>query len=87
MAMLGNIYMAQLEKETVARFKRKRRKALKELRKMKGRNTRSVKNKICERLGLERLKPRRMSTMEKALYNYMQQFNNLPKCIRDQIDA
>jgi len=87
MNMLMNIYMTQLEKEMVAKFKRKRRKTLKELRKMKGRNTRNVKNKICERLGLERLKPRRMTTMEKAIYNYAQQFNNLPKCIRDQIDA
>ena len=87
MTLLLNVMMARAEKEAVAKFKRQKRKATKEFRKLKGRNTRSIKNKLCEKLGAERLQPRRMSFVQKAVYDYMQQLNKLPKCIRDQIDA
>lgn len=86
MEMMCNILMARAEKETIAKFKRQRRKTIKEFRKMKGRNTRSIKKKICEKLGAERLQPRRMTFVQKAIYDYMQQLNKLPKCIRDQIN-
>lgn len=79
--------MARAEKEMTARFKRKNRKAIKEFRKLKGRNTRAIKKKLCEKMGGERLEPRKMNFVQRAIYDYAQMYNKLPKVIREQLDA
>jgi len=84
--ILMNVMMERAKKEMVAKAKRKLRAARKEVRRLKGRNTRDLKNKLCQKLGGERLQPRKMTLAQKAIYDYFQMFNKLPKCIRDQID-
>ena len=79
--------MAEAEKEMMDKAKRKLRNLKKEARKLKGRNTRAIKAKLCKKMGGERLQPRKMSLVQKAIYNYYKMYNNLPKSIRDQVDA